>query len=220
MSSSTGIIKAKCTWSDILYQTNKDTADEINDVLEAIVYCCCCYKDDIPPTDFIKEVRRCVRQFIINCLYYYITICDFCQSDINMCFHFNNNNNDDKPLLSTTTTAATGLNQIISELEKKRKTEPPYQYEQYIYPGLKHTYKNAELLNKKYIERVCNAHINYNDDDEPINKRDFNYTILYLMLHDKLKISVPVATSYIWNKFHLIDNMFEFMEKILICRHL
>lgn len=175
--------------------------------------CCLNVEKKVPPTEFIVAVRKCIRQFTINCLYYHTNAVDFCQTNLGMFFHFNNNNKDERDDVDMS------LDDRLQKMEEDDNMT--YDYDKFVYPALHRVYSHVDTFNQKYFNVACMEYVIDHDDiaTKHINKLDFNHVILYLILHGRMQLSVNTVLTFIKNRFNVIAYLYDTIQKCVIFEH-
>ena len=218
--SSSCIGMATTAWnkSDILYRVTDSNQQKMVDSLLFSLVAINEQNVRISVTEFIKEVRECIYEFVFNCLYYNINIANVCETNLNNFFHFANADHKTDPEIirlynkMDSKRLSTMLNSLL-DLEAESNTQL-----ETLYPACHKMFKHTFPFNEKYFFKVVAEYLCKEDFTcDHITKSDFNFVLLYLIIHDIIRLSVRVSASYIFMQFHPFRLVYSQLLVILHC---
>lgn len=207
---------AATTWRccDILYRVTDSTQQSEIDALLYSLVAIEKYDVLVPVTEFIQKVRECVYEFAFNNLYYRVNVGNVGQTNLNMFFHFANVDDKTSSDVIQMYERVHGLGGLLRNLMSQEKVRNPKIDK--VYPACYETFKYTFPFNEQYFFKAIEEFLVETDFScNYITKKDFNFVMLYLIIHDMIRLSVKVVGSYIYKQFNPFDYVRSQLESIL-----
>lgn len=161
------------------------------------------------------EARKYVNTLTTNCIYYTTNVCYVGQSDLTMCFHFNNVRSEIcHNLLKHYHSGSKGFGLRAAVTKEGTDEDERECCGNEIFTPLYNVLRYAHRLNKEYVNKSISHYI-CDETEKHIVRSDFNIIVLYLLVHNNIKLSINTVGSYLHNRLNPIDYLFGEMESVI-----